>query len=302
MDEFNVIRYLEAKKTVDDRALNRQVMEALTAEVKARGETPLDVLEMGGGVGTMLARLLERGVLRRANYRLVDLDAAALARAAGYLEEWARRAGWEAAASPGGGLTLRQGDGACDVEIVRGDLYALAAAEGETCDLLAANAVLDLLDLGRAVPALMALLRPGGLFYFTINYDGETIFEPPVDAGLEEPILRLYNQSMDERVADGKPSGDSRTGRRLFAALRAAGAEVLAAGSSDWVVYPSRGRYTGDEAYFLLYILETIRRQLDGHPELDSKGLERWVAARRRQVEAGELVYIAHQLDFLGRR
>ena len=51
-------------------------------------------------------------------------------------------------------------------------------------------------------------------------------------------------------MTDGQPSGDSRTGRRLFHALRACGAEVLAAGSSDWVVHPVGGAYLHDEAYF----------------------------------------------------
>jgi hypothetical protein len=35
---------------------------------------------------------------------------------------------------------------------------------------------------------------------------------------------------------------------------------------------------------------------------LDSRAFGAWLKERRRQVEAGELVYIAHQMDFLVRR
>ncbi|MBI3160452.1 MAG: class I SAM-dependent methyltransferase [Chloroflexi bacterium] len=300
--EYSFSRYLEAKKTVDDRALNRIVMEQLRAELAAQGPNAVNALEVGGGVGTMLARLLEHDLLRRTSYRLVDLDAGLLARAPDYLAKWAGEAGWEAREAGKGALTLQKGDRRCNVHTQTADVYSLGAADTDGRDLLVANALLDLLDLERAVPALMGLLRPGGLFYFTINYDGGTIFEPVFDPALEETIMRLYNLSMDQRVTDGLPSGDSRTGRHLFATLRAADVEVLASGSSDWVVFPQAGRYPADEGYFLHHIVETVQRELKGRPELDPETLESWGIRRHRQIEDGALVYIAHQLDFLGRR
>ena len=106
---------------------------------------------------------------------------------------------------------------------------------------------------------------------------------------------------MDTRITDGKPSGDSRTGRKLFHALRACGAEVLAAGSSDWVVHSVGGVYPADEAYFLSCVLHFVESTLRGHPELDDDEFEEWLAMRRRQVACGELMYVAHQLDYCGR-
>jgi len=38
-----------------------------------------------------------------------------------------------------------------------------------------AHAVLDLIDLGSALPRLLSRLAPGGLFYFSLNFDGATI-------------------------------------------------------------------------------------------------------------------------------
>jgi hypothetical protein len=77
---------------------------------------------------------------------------------------------------------------------------------------------------------------------------------------------------------------------------------LLAAGSSDWLVYPGRDGYPQDEAYFLHFIVQTIFLALREQPEIDPLRLADWAACRHEQVEAGELVYIAHQLDFLGVR
>ena len=116
----------------------------------------------------------------------------------------------------------------------------------------------------------------------TINFDGLTILEPPVDPGFDEQVIDLYHRTMDERTADGRPAGDSRSGRHLLWQLPAAGAEILAAGASDWVVVPSRGGYVADEADFLRAILGFFEQSLGGRPELDPARLAGWLARRRR--------------------
>ena len=113
----------------------------------------------------------------------------------------------------------------------------------------------------------------------------------------------LSKDRMDERIRYGRPAGDSRTGRRLFHHLRDAGAPALAAGSSDWVVNAGPdGNYPADEAYFLRSILDTIHNALRNRQHgVDPADLADWLAALGRRLDAGELVYIAHQLDFVGR-
>jgi hypothetical protein len=177
----------------------------------------------------------------------------------------------------------------------------LEAAHGALADVLIANAVLDLVDVPAVLPGLLRLLVPGGVYWFTINYDGESIFVPghPHD----DRVMRAYHRDMDERVRYGRPAGDSRTGRRLFRYLRDAGAPALAAGSSDWVVSAGPdGKYPDDEAYFVRCILNTIHNALRSREDrVDPADLAGWLAVRGRQLAAGELVYIAHQLDFTGR-
>jgi SAM-dependent methyltransferase len=289
MSDF--IRYLLAKRTVDDRALNRYVWQMLAKQV-GRQPQPLRVLEVGAGVGTMVERLVSWGLLTSGSYTAVDADPTCMTSA-----------------------RQRLGSRHKDLDLTweTADLFHFAAqAPRQKWDLLIAHALLDLVDLQQALPALMRLLRPGGLFYFTLNFDGETIFQPALEE--DAAVISAYHRTMD-----GRPGG-SQTGRRLFHQVQLAGGRVLAMGSSDWVVHPvaqevhllpevqplvtgkyvSERYYPADEAFFLHFILDTIAGALTDRPELNDGQRQSWLQQRRAQIEAGQLVYIAHQLDLVG--
>ncbi|TAK14203.1 MAG: class I SAM-dependent methyltransferase [Anaerolineae bacterium] len=300
--DYSFFRYLEAKKSVDDKALNAGVMKRLGQEVAAWGEKQIEVLEVGAGIGTMAQRLIETGMLKRARYRLTDLETENLERAREYLMKWVAENRLTVLEGSGNQLHFARSEMDVRVEFQVDDATADAGNGGELADVLVANAVLDLLDLQPALAKLMRRVRPGGLCYFTINYDGMTIFEPEIDERLDAEIRRLYDVTMDERVTDGKPSGDSWTGRHLFGALEQTGATVLATGSSDWMVYATDGRYPNDEAYFLHFIIHTVYEALRDRPELNIAAFAEWTEERHAQIERGELVYIAHQLDYLARK
>lgn len=297
MSENDFQRYLHAKRTVDDRAIDRRVLDRLTEELPAarRVGEPLRVLEVGAGVCTMPTRLLERDVLPdRTRYVAVDERPENVDAARDHLRERGFEADDGDESEGTGRLRYADGERTVDVEPVHGDAFEVED-EGEY-DLLIAGAFLDLVDLSRALPRLFDRLHPGGLFYFPITFDGATIFAP--ELALDDRITELYHRDMDERTRDGRSAGHSRTGRRLFTRIPEAGGEILAAGSSDWVVHPS---YPADEAFFLRYILRTIEGTLSGHPELDAGAFDEWIETRRGQVEREELTYVAHQLDVLGR-
>ena len=286
--------YLAAKTTVDDRALNRHVLAELCRLMPAGAP---QVLEVGAGLGTMVARLLDWGAVGAGEYVLLDADRQLLDRSRRWLRDWAVARGLHSELLPDG---LRVDD--LRVRLVHAELGSyLEAGHGALADVLIANAVLDLVDVPAVLPGLLRLLVPGGVYWFTINYDGESIFEPghPHD----DLIRQAYHRDLDERFRYGRPAGESRTGRRLFHYLRAAGAPALAAGSSDWVVSAGPdGNYPGDEAYFLRSILNTIQNALVNRQDrVEPADLAGWLAQRGRQLAAGELVYIAHQLDFAGR-
>lgn len=297
------IRYLAAKKSLDDRSLNRLVWHHLEQAVRERTDSaPLRVLEVGCGIGTMLERLLDWGLLSRAAYTGIDVEAEFIREARRRFRGYAAEKNANLAAPHCGPMVLRTADHDVRVTFTAADLFKFMDREqGKSCwDLLVAHAVLDLIDLPTALPRLLSLLVPGGLFYFSLNFDGATIFEPAIDPDLDRRIEALYHSTMNIYRRQGHPAGSSVTGRRLLGHLKAAGAHLVAAGSSDWVVFPGLDGYPGDEAFFLHTIIDTIGRALHRHPELDASQFESWLAQRHRQIDAAALIYIAHQLDVMG--
>ncbi len=94
--EFSYTRYLAAKKSVDDRALNRQVFGTLVQALAPRqGSGPLAFLEVGCGIGTMVERLWDWGILVNADYTAVDLLPENIAAAQTRLPAFARERGLE---------------------------------------------------------------------------------------------------------------------------------------------------------------------------------------------------------------
>ena len=294
-------RYLASKRTVDDRALNRHVLDALRAELTSACGM-LRVLEIGAGLGTMVARLLDWRLIERGEYVLLDVEPRLLADARDWLVHWSGARGL-VASSEADGLRI-QGEPRIDLKVrfIPAEIgqFISAAPVPSPATLLIANAFLDLVEVPAMLPRLFELLVPGGLFWFSINFDGETILEPELKD--DSLFLRAYHRSMDERVRYGRPAGESKSGRHLFGHLRNAGASILAAGASDWVVFAQGADYPDDEGHFLHQIIETIASELRQHAEIPHDRLVEWATLRHQQIERGELVYVAHQLDFVGRR
>lgn len=290
---YPIARYLAAKRSVDDRALNRPVLAELQRLLPNR--TPR-VLELGAGLGTMAARLLDWGVLAGGDYTLLDVDAQLLEGSRRWLCDWAARRGLPCRPLPDG-IAL----GELSVHLVPAELGEYAASAPAGCaDVLIAHAVLDLVDIAAVLPGLLRTVSPGGAYWFTINYDGESVFVP--DHPADEIVLRAYHRDMDGRFRHGRPAGESRTGRHLLEHLRRAGAPVHAAGSSDWLVHAGAdGAYPRDEAFFLRCILATIGEARTCRDQIPAEVLGDWLSVRRHQLAAGELAYLAHQIDVTGR-
>jgi hypothetical protein len=329
--EYSFPRYLLAKQTVDDRALNKDVLAALKSRLSISRQpsvpkSALSVIEVGAGIGTMLTRLLRWNLLPpNVEYTLVDEMPENIAFARQWLPQWARENGYQVETLPGENIRLSDSrqpsvPKSVLVHFTLSDVFdyirfSASQSVAPSADLLIAHAFLDLLPMPESLPKLFSLLKPGGLAWLTINFDGVTTLEPPfhspdspaddsrfsasrqpsVPESADTLIERLYHQTMDTRPT----GGDSRSGRHLFKHLEQAGAGILAAGASDWVVYPVQGQYPADEAYFLYFILHFFETSLANHPELNPDLFREWLKQRRAQIERAELVYIAHQMDFL---
>lgn len=321
--EYSFPHYLLAKQSVDDRALNRHVYDALKSALSV---SPfISVTEVGGGIGTMLIRLLRWGLLQQVDYTLVDESPENIDYAAAWIPSWATEHGFRVEKSAPNQLRVCDDDRDIRIRLECADVFDFIEKKPEKSDLLIAHAFLDLLPMPESLEKLFSLLKPSGastgsaqgLAWLTLNFDGVTTLEPSIrlptpavgrvpvsesarasdfhHADLDTLIESLYHHSMDTRPT----GGDSRSGRHLFEHVRAAGAEILAAGASDWVVHAIDGKYPADEAYFLYFILHFFEESLAHNPELDEKIFQAWLAERRRQVDCGELIYIAHQIDFL---
>jgi hypothetical protein len=286
---FSFPHYLLSKQSVDDRALNKDVLSALRENLPGG---PIRMIEVGAGIGTMLRRLVRWDVIRHCEYVLVDEMAENVEFASAWIPQWAAKAGLGV---EGSGNRIRLFDEAheINIQLERADVFEFIQKNQTPADLLIAHAFLDLLPMPESLPKLLALTK--NLAWLTINFDGVTTFEPTIDPALDAKIERLYHETMDTRTT----GGDSKSGRHLFGHVRSAGAEVVAAGSSDWVVYGKDGRYPEDEAYFLHFILHFFEESLKEHAGMDAAGFADWLSKRRSQIERGDLVYIAHQMDFL---
>ena len=254
-------------------------------------------MEIGAGIGTMLQRALDWGLLKGpVTYLATDRDPGQLGAARKNLLQWAHKR--EHVLSWSGESQGRLRTPTADVTIVLMPAGAEELSERplETgpFHLLMAHAVLDLLDFPVLLPRLLLRLKENGLAYLTCNFDGETLFLPECDG--DQEIIRRYHASMEARL-----SGASRTGRRLLQFLQGSGLELLAAGSSDWVIHPRNGGYSKDEIFFLHTIIETVEKEL-AKENRPPTGLAAWARLRHRQVEAGRLSFLARHLDLIARR
>jgi len=288
--EYFFPHYLLSKQSVDDRALNKDVLSALKEYLP---KEPIRIIEVGAGIGTMPRRLMRWDVIRQAEYVMVDKSAENIAYASAWIPRWAEKAGL--CVERGGQGRLRVFDETRDIRICleEADVFDFIQTNQTPAELLIAHAFLDLLPMPESLLKLLSLTS--GLAWLTLNFDGVTTLMPGIDNAQDAQIEQLYHATMDARPT----GGDSKSGRHLFSHLRNAGADILRAGSSDWVVHAMNGEYPEEEAYFLHFILHFFEESLMDHAELDAEEFSSWLQKRATQIERGELIYIAHQMDFL---
>lgn len=279
-------RYLIAKETVDARARSDRVAATVRSHLPASPR----IVEIGCGTGRFLPELLSWDI-GSFEYLGLDRDGDLIAFARALQPKAIRARGHEVVETTTGGHV-----GETTFRFLEGD--ALSALPNTTADLVIGQAFLDLVPIEPALDAIDAALEPGGVAYFPITFDGATIFRPAHPA--DELVERAYHDAID-----AQPGRSSTAGRELLDRHSDRGREVLAVESSDWIVYPRAGEYPADEQYFLERILGFVDSEVVGrHGQTDTGGdqltkslVDDWLETRRAQLQAGELVYVAHQYD-----
>ncbi len=273
-------RYLEAKRTVDQRARSTRVRETFC---DALPDSPR-ILEIGCGTGSMVTNLVSWGI---EGFTYVGIDLAPNVTAfGGWLRpKELRWAGYKAQQTPDGGrlgatsFAFRPGEAVSWLETV------------ESADAVIAQSVLDLLDIPTVLSAIEHALSTGGVLYAPLTFDEVTVFLPEHPA--DDHVLTAYHRQL--AASDGSP----RAGRKLLAALEEKPGRTLAVDSADWIVRPKQSTYPADEAWFLDRILSMVGNALEDADEPEYKVCEEWLATRRAQLRQARLQYIAHQYDVL---
>lgn len=291
--DYSFPRYLLSKQTVDDRALNKDVVNTLRAHLPPE---PVSIIEVGAGIGTMLKRLVMWHLFCRGEYVLVDSMQENITYARAWIPSWASEAGLRFEWAGQDHLQLCDQTREIHVRFECADVFDFTERNKTPADLLIAHAFLDLLPMPESLKGLFSLTR--NLAWLTINFDRMSSLGPAIDPALDEQIERLYHATMDARPT----GGESRMGRNLFEHLRSVDSEILAAGASDWVVYARDGKYPDDEKIFLQFILHFFESSLKDCEELEAGTFQQWLTKRHQQIDRSELVYIAHQMDFLVRK
>ncbi|MGR9101009.1 MAG: hypothetical protein ACU826_10625, partial [Gammaproteobacteria bacterium] len=204
----------------------------------------------------------------------------------------------------GPGRYVLDGESGREIEtaFVCADLSDFEGGDG-AFDLIAAHAIMDLVPLPQAVDFFYSLLRPGGLFYATIHYDGETALYPRYgDAEFEKTLLDAYDASMERRTVEGLPTGGVFCGRRLYRTLADRGFDIPAYGSSDWNATPKHKAYRGGDGEVISRLLQWMAGEAGRCPGIDPGVLNLWLSDRTKRLQSAELGVIIRNLDILARR
>jgi len=300
---IDYVRYLKAKETVDKRSINTYVFNTFIKHISNRIDIrdTISVLDVGSGLGSSFKRIFESVAHGHINYTIVDIEEAHVTTAKVEIAQWLRGKGYAIQEDNAGDIGVKDNVRSVDLHFETADALALASESAQTFDGLVGQAFLDIVPLESGLSALFEALKPNGVFYFPINFDGISALLPVVDRARDTLVEEIFHRSMNER--DGGRTGGSQTGRQLLTALPTAGAAIDAVGASDWIVRPAPNgdSYPYDEAYFLKSILKFMHDELTASGEITSEEVATWYDQRRSQLHEGKLKYIAHQLDYTGR-
>ena len=299
------VRYLRAKASVDARAVNLAVRNAV-AQALARmplaripTDRPLRVLECGGGAGGAFRQWTRLfAPFPQVEFTVVDRDPVPLAVYRQEVHAWADAAGFRMEEEDANRLRFGGGGRAFDVRFREAAIpRGFDPREDGAFDLLLAQSFWDLLGRGTALSLGRRLLAPGGIFYATLTFAGVTRFGPPHE--LDRRLLVCYHASMA-----GDRGGDPIAGERLLGEVRLPGSGFaeLAVGRSDWRVVPTDEGYPAEEDFFLETILEFVEKEVREAPEIAAPELNEWLFTRRRQLANHQLSFAARQQDMAALR
>jgi hypothetical protein len=174
----------------------------------------------------------------------------------------------------------------------------------QTClaryDLVMAHAVMDLVNIPETLHGFQRLLRPGGLLYLTLNYDGVILFSAAMGDRIRRdarvPLPPQHGQSHHRRPALGIVAKRAPVNSESIVSEAPVdrGGQFGLDRSSSTTAVTREARLS-----FLETIVQTIQRQLQQDSAVDQHKLAQWAKHRITQITAGELIFMARNLDIL---
>jgi SAM-dependent methyltransferase len=285
--------WLTARRPYDEAALDQGAIAKIQAWAGALPEAQaLTVVDLGSGTGVAIRRATAWLAPRTLRAYAVDDDPTLLAQLG--LEISIQDEGH---GRPPTKVTPLVGD-------VLAPLDRLGGPVDGSVDLVLGHALADLLPLGRLAARVAALLRPGGLAHLALTYDGLTAFEPGVgpsfpDLDLDRRVIEAFHRRMDHHRVAEPGYGGSTAGRRLAAALEAAGLEIVADAASVWQVRAGDG--PGGQAV-LSRLIQYVVEAVDDEGRVLASDLGAWEATCRVALGAGSLEARVGHRDVLAQR
>ena len=295
--------FLEAKSDIDRRSMNLRVWQSFVNRLERKNkEEAIRLMEVGAGTGYMALQLFEALDCRHIVYSAVEIDHSNMQRMIENLRYWAVANNCRVEDQDGALRMSKPCGQKIEVRCILDDILRYSEQDhgNNVYDALIGKAVLDLFDVDDYLLAIGDLVKPGGLLYFPITFDGVSQFVPSLNEEEDNLIQHIYHLSMDERAGDAFTGKRSQTGRYMLTLHLQKGINIVEIGSSDWLVMPdTSGQYSEGEYLFLHYILNLYEKELARSSRIDSEKAHTWCKIRRHQIEKGELIYIVHQWDVL---
>jgi hypothetical protein len=265
---------------------------------------PSQILDLGGGIGSMFTYFTQDRLQFEFDYTLIDESIDNIRFVPKNVDYQSKEKGFIFEDCGNQRFRVSNGESICQLQTICSSTeeFIKSCEKEKKFDVVLASSYLDIVPVPDTLRLIETVLDPVGVLYLPLNYDGLTLFHPVVDRQLDDEIVRLFNQSMDNRQINELHTGGSLTGRKLMDWLPETGYEILCAGSSDWCLLPVKGNYRGEECYFLECILQFLEDSVSPLWKDEPKILENWLTLRRRQIADGKLSYLAHQLDYLAVR
>ena len=315
---YQHLDYLNSwKPELDKKSYNKDVTKELRNSLNRNRS--LKVLDCGTGTGMGLIRLIDEGILTRAEITAFDIDPALVQDIPRRFTEYANekklayKANYLAPDKFKLDLTNKNGIN-ISVKGFSANLYTLTKEDTyhEKFDVITGQAFIEHVNHSLAYPLIKSMLKKNGLMYFSMNCDGWFNYSiPQADPVLDEKMIGLFNDlALNNQEFERVLGGEAFCGRNLPFRFQENNIAILAYGASDWVITPFK--QSKNELNFIKYTLDYIfSRCHNSDPEadklrqlhdLDKDSIGRWYFDKLKAIQEGSIGFTCAQKDILGKK